>query len=121
MSNSVKQAFFEQFYYAMDANGDSNMTSTCSTNEDCSDGEITKCCVSITMTSLETGETDSLSRCMTEGVVEGNWDWAMQTEGEDADEMTVSMKCMEKASGSAYFNSLSVLAASLLLIASIVV
>jgi len=61
-----------------------------------------------------------LSRCMNEGVVEANWDWTMQTDEEDTDEMTVTMKCMDKAS-SAHFYSVSVLAASLLLIASTLV
>jgi hypothetical protein len=44
----------------------------------------------------------------------------MQTDDEDSDEMTVSMKCMDKAA-SAYFNSLTILATSLLLIASTLV
>jgi len=57
---------------------------------------------------------------MNEGVVEANWDWSMQTDEEDSDEMTVSMKCMDRAS-SAHFYSVSILAASLLLIGSALV
>lgn len=72
------------------------------------------------MTNLETGQTDSLNRCMTEGVVEANWEWTMESDNEEYDdeELTVIMKCMDKSSA-VYLKTISILAASMALIASI--
>ena len=95
------------------------MTSTCSLSNQCGDeGNMTMCCVEIMMTSLESGETDSLSRCMTEGVVEANWEWTLESDNDEDDEMTVIMKCMDKSSA-VYLKTISILAASMALIASI--
>lgn len=98
------------------------MTSTCSLSNQCGeDGEDIKCCVEIQMTSLEDGKTESVMRCMTEGVVEANWEWTYDSsnyEDDTLDDMTVIMKCMDKSSA-IYYKALSILAASMALIASI--
>lgn len=99
------------------------MTSTCSLSSQCGDEGDIKCCVEIQMTSLEDGKTESVMRCMAEGVVQSNWEWTYDSskdgyEDDVLDDMTVIMKCMDRTSA-VYYKALSILAASIALIVSV--
>jgi hypothetical protein len=59
---------------------------------------------------------------MVEGVIESTWDWTVTTDEETNDELNVQMMCLENvSSGSTYFNSVAILAASLTLFASLAI